>query len=134
MHCLSPSAQTVMCMTSYLHSTPLHAVQVDRRRGDLFNYIIFLRVTPILPNIFINIASPVVDVPLQSFAMGERIAAACSASCPLCDVQYLVSGYRAFPLGTMEWCPCHVFAMHYAQLSDHYSLCQTQGCYAEIGV
>ncbi len=47
-------------------------LQVDRRRGDLFNYIIFLRVTPILPNIFINIASPVVDVPLQPFALGEK--------------------------------------------------------------
>ena len=46
------------------------ALQVDRRRGDLFNYLIFLRVTPILPNIFINIASPVVDVPLRPFALG----------------------------------------------------------------
>ena len=71
-------------MTSYLHSTPLHAVQVDRRRGDLFNYIIFLRVTPILPNIFINIASPVVDVPLRSFAMGERIAAALQRTLSVC--------------------------------------------------
>lgn len=46
------------------------AWQVDRRRGDLFNYLVFLRVTPILPNIFINIASPVVDVPLRHFALG----------------------------------------------------------------
>lgn len=45
-------------------------LQVDERRGDLFNYLIFLRVTPILPNIFINIASPVVDVPLRPFALG----------------------------------------------------------------
>ena len=51
-------------------------LQVDRRRGDLFNYIIFLRVAPILPNIFINIASPVVDVPLRPFALGERFYAA----------------------------------------------------------
>ena len=51
-------------------------LQVDRRRGDLFNYIIFLRVTPLLPNIFINIASPVVDVPLRPFALGERLHAA----------------------------------------------------------
>ncbi|CAL5220013.1 g1958 [Coccomyxa viridis] len=46
-----------------------YAQEVDRRRGDLFNYLIFLRVTPILPNIFINIASPVVDVPLRPFAL-----------------------------------------------------------------
>ena len=51
-------------------------LQVDRRRGHLFNYIIFLRVTPILPNIFINIASPVVDVPLRPFALGESLYAA----------------------------------------------------------
>ena len=56
-------------------------LQVDRRRGDLFNYLIFLRVTPILPNIFINIASPVVDVPLRPFALGE---AECSFACMNC--------------------------------------------------
>lgn len=46
---------------------------MDRRRGDLFNYIIFLRVTPILPNIFINIASPVVNVPLRPFALATLL-------------------------------------------------------------
>ena len=56
------------------------ALQVDRRRGDLFNYLIFLRVTPILPNIFINIASPVVDVPLRPFALGVlNIQSGCTA-------------------------------------------------------
>jgi uncharacterized membrane protein YdjX (TVP38/TMEM64 family) len=36
----------------------------------LFYYIFFLRVTPILPNWFINIASPVVDVPILPFFLG----------------------------------------------------------------
>lgn len=36
----------------------------------MLNYVIFLRVTPILPNIFINIASPVVNVPIGPFALG----------------------------------------------------------------
>ena len=49
---------------------PMAAWQIDERRGDLFNYLVFLRVTPILPNIFINISSPVVDVPLRPFALG----------------------------------------------------------------
>lgn len=44
--------------------------EVAARRGDMFNYIVFLRVTPILPNIFINVAAPVVGVPLGPFALG----------------------------------------------------------------
>ncbi|KAK9838646.1 hypothetical protein WJX74_000581 [Apatococcus lobatus] len=44
--------------------------EVDKRRTDLLSYIIFLRLTPILPNTFINVASPIVNVPLSSFAIG----------------------------------------------------------------
>ncbi|BDA42227.1 Transmembrane protein 41 homolog [Coccomyxa sp. Obi] len=47
--------------------------EVQKRKGDLLNYIIFLRVTPLLPNIFINIASPVVNVPIFPFALGTLI-------------------------------------------------------------
>ena len=46
--------------------------QVERRKGELLGYIVFLRITPILPNIFINIASPVVNVPIGPFALGEH--------------------------------------------------------------
>ncbi|MFH4976340.1 hypothetical protein AB6A40_003049 [Gnathostoma spinigerum] len=38
--------------------------------GYLFFYVVFLRVTPILPNWFINIASPIVDVPAHIFFFG----------------------------------------------------------------
>ena len=41
------------------------------RKGDLLLYIIFLRMTPILPNVFINVASPIVGVPLAPFFFGE---------------------------------------------------------------
>ena len=47
------------------------ACQVERRKGDLLSYIVILRITPVLPNIFINIASPVVNVPIGPFALGE---------------------------------------------------------------
>jgi uncharacterized membrane protein YdjX (TVP38/TMEM64 family) len=47
-------------------------MQVQKRDKDLLQYIIFLRMTPVLPNIFINIASPIVNVPLLPFALGER--------------------------------------------------------------
>lgn len=44
--------------------------QVDKHREHLINYIIFLRITPFLPNWFINITSPVINVPLGVFFMG----------------------------------------------------------------
>uniref|UniRef100_A0A1A8AFW7 Transmembrane protein 41B n=1 Tax=Nothobranchius furzeri TaxID=105023 RepID=A0A1A8AFW7_NOTFU len=44
--------------------------QVDKHRDHLINYIIFLRITPFLPNWFINITSPVINVPLGVFFVG----------------------------------------------------------------
>ncbi|XP_023291361.2 transmembrane protein 41 homolog [Lucilia cuprina] len=43
---------------------------VEKHRDSLFNYILFLRMTPILPNWFINLASPVIGVPMVTFAFG----------------------------------------------------------------
>ncbi|KAM7350659.1 transmembrane protein stas isoform 2-T2 [Cochliomyia hominivorax] len=43
---------------------------VDKHRDSLFNYMLFLRMTPILPNWFINLASPVIGVPMFTFAFG----------------------------------------------------------------
>lgn len=45
--------------------------EIQKRRNDMLSYIIFLRVTPILPNTFINVASPVVQVPLMPFIAGN---------------------------------------------------------------
>ena len=45
-------------------------MQIRKRRADLLNYIIFLRVTPLLPNTFINVCAPIVNVPLPHFALG----------------------------------------------------------------
>lgn len=39
----------------------------------MLSYIVFLRVTPILPNTFINVASPVVRVPLMPFIVGKPL-------------------------------------------------------------
>lgn len=44
--------------------------QVDKHRGHLINYIVFLRITPFLPNWFINITAPVINVPLGVFFIG----------------------------------------------------------------
>lgn len=47
--------------------------QVNRNRSELFVYLLFLRLTPILPNWLINLASPVVGVPLPMFALATFI-------------------------------------------------------------
>lgn len=46
------------------------AVMVRRHKDNLFNYMLFLRMTPLLPNCFINLASPVIGVPIVPFIMG----------------------------------------------------------------
>ncbi|PON48304.1 Transmembrane protein [Parasponia andersonii] len=47
--------------------------QVAKRRERLLNYMLFLRLTPTLPNTFINVASPIVDVPYHIFFFGTLI-------------------------------------------------------------
>lgn len=47
--------------------------QVAKRKTSLLNYMLFLRVTPTLPNTFINVASPIVDVPYHIFFLATFI-------------------------------------------------------------
>ncbi|VDK44189.1 unnamed protein product [Anisakis simplex] len=42
----------------------------------LFFYMVFLRVTPVLPNWFINLASPIIDVPVPVFFFGTFLGVA----------------------------------------------------------
>ncbi|KAI6206492.1 Transmembrane protein 41-like protein [Aphelenchoides besseyi] len=65
--CTCSACGAAMC---YYLSFTVGRGLVQRQRGDLFNYIVFLRVTPILPNWFINIASPVIGVPILPFFFG----------------------------------------------------------------
>lgn len=51
-------------------------VQVNKHRDNMFNYIVFLRITPILPNWFINLSAPVIGVPLLPFAFGTFVGVA----------------------------------------------------------
>lgn len=37
------------------------------------NYMLFLRVTPTLPNLFINLASPIVDIPFHVFFLATVV-------------------------------------------------------------
>lgn len=51
-------------------------LKVNEHKDNLFNYIVFLRITPFLPNWFINITSPVIGVPLSPFFFGTFIGVA----------------------------------------------------------
>lgn len=50
--------------------------QVDKHRNELLSYILFLRMTPFLPNWFINLVAPVIGVPLYPFALGTFLGVA----------------------------------------------------------
>lgn len=52
------------------------AKQVHQHKDNLLNYIVFLRITPLLPNWFINLTAPVIGVPLFPFAFGTFIGVA----------------------------------------------------------
>ena len=41
--------------------------QLDKQQDDLIFYLLFLRITPIVPNWFINISSPILDVSIFKF-------------------------------------------------------------------
>ncbi|KAI9593855.1 snare associated Golgi protein-domain-containing protein [Syncephalis fuscata] len=68
------------CLSKYLAGHMIHSVlgermdrwqyQLRRQKNHLFNYMIFLRVTPLLPNWFINLAAPHLGVPLGIFFCG----------------------------------------------------------------
>ncbi|XP_047517970.1 transmembrane protein 41 homolog isoform X1 [Pieris napi] len=52
------------------------SIAVEKHKHNLLNYMIFLRVTPFLPNWFINLTAPVIGVPLVPFALGTFIGVA----------------------------------------------------------
>jgi len=52
------------------------AQQVYKHRDELLSYILFLRMTPFLPNWFINLVAPVIGVPLFPFAVGTFLGVA----------------------------------------------------------
>ncbi|PWA50455.1 SNARE associated Golgi protein [Artemisia annua] len=51
----------------------LFQAEVAKRRDKLLNYMLFLRITPTLPNLFINLASPIVDVPYHVFFLATVV-------------------------------------------------------------
>lgn len=46
---------------------------VEKNRANLWNYFIFIRVSPLLPNWFVNLASPIFSIPFHIFFIGTFI-------------------------------------------------------------
>lgn len=44
--------------------------KLQEHRNNLAFYFLFLRVTPLLPNWFVNVASPIFSVPFHIFFIG----------------------------------------------------------------
>ncbi|XP_010543371.1 PREDICTED: uncharacterized membrane protein At4g09580 [Tarenaya hassleriana] len=51
----------------------LFQTEIAKRRDKLLNYMLFLRITPTLPNLFINLASPIVDIPFHVFFLATLV-------------------------------------------------------------
>ncbi|KAF1792276.1 SNARE associated Golgi protein [Phytophthora cactorum] len=47
--------------------------KIAHNQGNLFYYLLFLRITPLLPNWFVNIACPLVGVPFKYFFLATLI-------------------------------------------------------------
>ncbi|KAJ6818140.1 putative membrane protein-like [Iris pallida] len=47
--------------------------EITKRKDKLLNYMLFLRITPSLPNTFINVASPIVDIPFNTFFLATLV-------------------------------------------------------------
>lgn len=58
-----------------LFATRISAFQAEMRRhsSHLLNYMLFVRVTPVLPHWFVNLASPIVGVPFHVFLIATAI-------------------------------------------------------------
>ncbi|XP_037936406.1 transmembrane protein 41 homolog [Teleopsis dalmanni] len=85
---------------------------VEKHRDSLFNYMLFLRMTPILPNWFINLASPVIGVPLYTFAFGTFCGVAPPSVIAIQagkTLQKMTSSSEAFSwtsMGILTFCAC----------------------------
>ena len=42
---------------------------IQKQRDNLFYYLLFLWITPLLPNVFINVSSPILGIPYITFAL-----------------------------------------------------------------
>eukprot|EP00898_Chlorokybus_atmophyticus_P006046 jgi/Chlat1/6442/Chrsp45S09066 len=88
----------IVVLTATCGASACYAMsRVSRHHSSLFSYMLFLRVTPLLPNTFINVASPIVGVPYRHFLTGTLVGLvpgaflACKSLRELYDVRTVAS-------------------------------------------
>jgi uncharacterized membrane protein YdjX (TVP38/TMEM64 family) len=47
--------------------------RVKAQKGNLFFFMLFLRLTPIIPNVIVNLGSPIAGIALQYFWLGTFV-------------------------------------------------------------
>jgi len=84
-------------------------VDNERKKNNLFNYMVFLRITPLIPNFVVNIASPMVNFPLKTFFIGTFVGVAPPS------IFFINAGYTLQQLSEQEIkAPWHVLVMFFA--------------------
>lgn len=86
--CRGPATVAVLSISHCRSSKSPFFLQPCCFYSELLSYILFLRVTPLLPNTFINLASPVVGVPPLPFVFGKAVWRI--AICSLCRSVLLI--------------------------------------------
>eukprot|EP01060_Flectonema_neradi_P026719 TRINITY_DN3595_c1_g1_i1.p1 TRINITY_DN3595_c1_g1~~TRINITY_DN3595_c1_g1_i1.p1 ORF type:complete len:316 (+),score=46.55 TRINITY_DN3595_c1_g1_i1:78-950(+) len=81
---------------------------------DLLLFLVFLRISPVLPNWFINAVSPHVGVPPMPLAVATAIGIAPQTFLAVHGglmLRELISSGQSHPLGPREWCMLSVLAI-----------------------
>eukprot|EP00128_Syssomonas_multiformis_P009640 Colp12_sorted_trinity150504_noHs@30661 len=82
-------------------------LKVSKHRDELLYYMIFLRVTPLVPNWLINISSPAVGMPLYPFWLGSFIGVAL----PSCVFIQLGQTIQTLTNDDVRLTPTHVIGL-----------------------
>jgi len=102
-----PLAVTVDNVLMKGNGIALFQAKVDENKQNLFGFLTFLRVSPLLPNWLINLASPVIGIPFRLFSVATAIGItpqtfiAVRVGAFLVDVKNVPQGGRI--IGMSEW-------------------------------
>ena len=66
----------IVCSISPRHGVLFLMRQIRKNNDNLMYYLLFLRITPLLPNWFVNVSSPIVGIPVSKFVLATLIGKA----------------------------------------------------------
>lgn len=71
-------------------------LQILHNSDKLLYYILFLRITPVVPNWFVNVSCPIVGVPLLQFVVGTFFGTTSSSVtyCTACLLRRSLSRFQ----------------------------------------